>query len=92
MYLWNTCFVTKVTNTHSCYCAFWDVLKSAVDTLFNQLSSRDKLPPNCCCTDSQGLLKRQTGPAHTLAFWTADAVLLSVTEYCVCEQYRFLAT
>lgn len=36
--------------------------------------------------NSQGALTHKTGPTHTLAFGTADPVLLLATEYCICKK------
>lgn len=83
-------------NILSFSCAFLDVLESAAGTHINQLCSRNELPVNCGCTDSQGVLTCKTGPTHThrptMAFGTANAVSLLATEYCICKKYRFLAT
>lgn len=85
-----------VINILSFCCAFLDVLESAAGTHINQLCSRNELPVNCGCTDSQGVLTGKTGPTHTNthreAFGTADAVSLLAMEYCICKKYRFLAT
>lgn len=61
-----------VINILSFCCAFLDVLESAAGTHINQLCSRNELPVNCGCTDSQGVLTGKTGPTHTdtqRGFW-----------------------
>lgn len=84
-----------VINILSFCCAFLDVLESAAGTHINQLCSRNELPVNCGCTDSQGVLTGKTGPTHTytqrrlgqpmqLHFWQWNIAFV--------KKYRFLAT
>lgn len=55
-------------NEHSQFLlCFPNILGLGANTFINQLGSRNKLPVNCCCTNSQGVLTlRQVLHTHSL--------------------------